>query len=448
MITNMTEGKPSTVLLKFSLPMLLSIVFQQLYNIADSVIAGKFISIDALAAVGASYPVTMIFMAIATGMNISAAVIISQFFGAKQYKQTKTAIYTSIISAVTIALILTLCGALLFSWLMQLLQTPNGIFSDCKAYLDIYIFGLGFLFLYNICTGIFTALGDSRTPLYFVIGSSVGNILLDILFVTKLHLGVPGVALATFLCQGIAAILAFICLMLRIRQLPHEGKNRYFSFPILRSIMIVSIPSILQQSFVSVGNLFIQGLVNSFDSSAILAGYSAAIKLNTFAVTSFTALGNSMSSFTAQNIGAKKPDRVKKGLRVSIWMLLIVSLIFTVAYSFFGNICANLFIDPGEADYSETLRVAMNFLKIVSPFYFVVSLKLVIDGVLRGAGAMAAFMTSTFSDLILRVVLSYLLSPVYAENGIWISWPIGWIIASIVSCLFYFFSHWQKKSFT
>lgn len=442
----MTKGNPSKVLISFTLPMLLSIVFQQMYNMADSIIAGKVLGVDALAAVGASYPITMIFMAVATGMNVGCSVVISQFFGAGRKEDTKTAIYTSMISSAVLSAILTVLGLVFIKPLISVLQTPKDIFSDCESYLAIYIAGLVFLFLYNICTGIFTALGDSKTPLRFLIASSVANIILDLVLVKRL--GVPGVAWATFICQGVAAVCSVFVLALRLKKIETQKAYPKFSAFMLKKISMVSIPSILQQSFVSVGNLFIQGLVNSF-SSAVIAGYAAAIKLNTFAVTTFTALGSSMSNFCAQNMGARNIDRIKKGYRVAIVMLLVISAIFSAVFLIFKSTLVEFFMDKSDVTLFESaLKTGIMFITIVSPFYFVVALKVATDGLLRGAGNMIAFMTSTFSDLILRVILSYIFVPFFKDTGIWLSWPIGWIISTAVSLGFYFSGKWKNINLT
>ncbi len=433
MLTDLTRGKPSSLLWRFSLPMLGSVVFQQLYNIADSVIAGNFVGEDALAAVGASYPVTMIFMAVAMGCNIGCSVVISQLFGGKRYGEMKTAVNTSFVSVLGLSLILTALGFLTCDPLLRLLRTPENIFDGGALYLKIYIGGLAFLFLYNICTGIFTALGDSRTPLYFLIASSVGNIALDLLFVITFHMGVAGVAWATFLAQGAASVLALVALLLRLRGVETQGHTAWFSAGMLRRISRVAVPSILQQSFISVGNLFIQGIVNGYGSS-VVAGYSAAIKLNTFAVTSFTTLANGVSSFSAQNIGAGKCKRVRKGFRAGVIMAAAVTLPFLILYFFFGSQMIRLFLDGNS---QEAVRAGNEFLLLVSPFYLVIAIKLVADAVLRGGGAMGYFMVATFSDLVLRVVLAFVLSPALGTAGIWISWPIGWLVAAVLSCLFY-----------
>lgn len=444
MITDMTEGSPSRVLWAFSIPMLFSVIFQQLYNVVDSVVAGQCVGPDALAAVGASYPITMIFMAVATGCNIGCSVIISQLFGGKQFGKMKTAVYTSIISVVALALLLTGLGLALCAPLMHLINTPENIFSDSALYLGIYIGGLLFLFLYNICTGIFTALGDSRTPLYFLIASSLGNIVMDLVFVQVFHMGVAGVAWATFLCQGIAAALAFFTLLRRLRTVETTERFPIFSSRMLGRISVIAIPSILQQSFISVGNLFIQGIVNSF-GSVVIAGYSAAVKLNTFALTSFTTLSNGLSSFTAQNIGGGKPHRVSKGFKAGLFMALCVALPFVIAYFFFSTQMMGIFVNTAAAP--DVVAAGDIFLRIVSPFYIVIVIKLMADGVLRGAGSMVTFMIATFTDLVLRVILAFFLSKPYGATGIWLSWPIGWVIAAILSFVFYASGVWKRNDF-
>lgn len=439
MIKDLTTGKPGSVLWSFSIPMLISVMFQQIYNIADSMLAGKFAGEDALAAVGASYPITMIFMAIAMGSNVGCSVVISQFFGGRKYREMKTAVTTTFIASFTLSAVLTVLGLIFCHPMMELIQTPENIFQDAALYLKIYIGGLIFLFLYNICTGMFNALGDSKTPLYFLIGSSVGNIILDLVFVICFHMGVAGVAWATFLAQGISSILSIVTLQKRLREIKTEKKPNVFSWNMLGKISYVAVPSILQQSFISVGNMFIQGLVNSF-GSATIAGYSAAVKLNTFAITSVTTLSNGLSSFTAQNMGAGKVERVKLGFRSGLVMVEAVSVPFFAAYFFLNDYMLRLFMNEGS---EMAMGIGTEFLRIVAPFYFVVAVKLIIDGVLRGSGAMKFFMIDTFTDLILRVVLAFVLAGKVDPAGIWLSWPIGWTLATGLAVLFYGKGVWK-----
>lgn len=338
------------------------------------------------------------------------------------------------IGSAILCLILMMIGTFGSHVLLTLIHTPENIFSDSQLYLDIYVWGLPFVFFYNIATGIFSALGDSKTPFWFLAISSTANIFVDILFVKTFRMGVAGVAWATFLCQGISCILALIFVFVRLHKIETTSKGKLFSFELFKKIAIIAVPSILQQSFISVGNIIIQSVINGFGSS-VIAGYSAAIKLNNLVITSFTTLGNGISNYTAQNIGAQKLGRVKEGFSAGRKMVWLLCIPLFLLYMFAGEILIRFFMDnPSQ----EALHTGITILRIFSPFYFVVSVKLVADGILRGAGMMKQFMIATFTDLILRVVLAFVLSgTALGATGIWCAWPIGWTIAMIFSIHFY-----------
>lgn len=430
---DLTVGKPESVLWKFCLPLFASIIFQQLYNIADSLVAGKFIGENALAAVGNSYEITLIFIAFAFGCNIGCSVIVSQFFGAKDYKNMKTSVYTAMISTAVLCAVLMLFGVLFCGNLLKLIKTPSAILNYSKLYLDIYIYGLPFMFFYNMATGIFSALGDSKTPFIFLVVSSVTNIFVDIIFVKAFNMGIAGVAWATFICQGISAVLAVIVVFLRLSKIKVLQRCPVFSFIILVKLLKIAIPSILQQSFISIGNIIIQSVINEFGAGTI-AGYSAAVKLNNLVITSFTTLANGISNFTAQNLGAGKSERIRDGFKAGLKMVWIISIPLVLLYFFAGKQLLYLFLDNPT---NTAIHTGIMFLCILSPFYFVVSTKLVADGILRGAGLMSRFMITTFTDLILRVVLAIILSKQFGSTGIWCAWPIGWSIATTLSVIFY-----------
>lgn len=438
---DLTVGKPETVLWQFCLPLFGSIIFQQLYNIADSLVAGKFIGENALASVGNSYEVTLIFIAFAFGCNIGCSVIVSQFFGAREYGKMKTAVSTACIASGLLCAVLMAIGILGCQTLLHLINTPEEAFADSKLYLDIYIWSLPFVFFYNIATGIFSALGDSRTPFAFLAVSSTANIGVDILFVTSFHMGVAGVAWATFLCQGVSCILAVSVVFLRLKKMETPEKFEWFSLPVFRKIAAIAIPSILQQSFISVGNIIIQGAINGF-GTGVMAGYSAAVKLNNLVVTSFTTLGNGISNYTAQNIGAQKLPRIREGFRAGLRLVWLLSLPLFLIYFFLGRYVLYLFLDTPT---QTAIRTGVTFLRILSPFYFVVSAKLVTDGILRGSGLMKQFMTATFIDLILRVTLALTLSRTsLGATGIWCAWPGGWFVATMFSVFFYRNGPWRE----
>lgn len=440
MATDLTKGRPERVLFKYSLPLLGSIVFQQLYNIADSVVAGKFVGENALAAVGNSYEVTLIYLSFAVGLNIGASVVTARLFGAKRTGEMKTAVNTAFLLCIAVCALLMTAGFLFAPALLRAIRTPAEIFEDTMLYLNIYTGGLLFLFLYNIATGIFASLGDSRTPFLFLAVSSVSNIILDVLFVTKLHMGIAGVAWATFLCQGVSCVLAVAALFRALAKLPHDEKPRLFSCKLLRGLVRIALPSTLQQCFISVGNILIQSIINSYGTMAI-AGYAAAVKFNNFAVMSFTTLGNGMSNFTAQNLGAQEVRRVREGYRGCLKMMAALCTLFAVLYVFFGDVVIRLFLN---AESVEARQVGEQFFRVVAPFYYAVALKLATDGVLRGAGRMNEFMIGTLVDLTLRVILAFVLSGFLGLVGVWLSWPICWVVATLLSIFFYRRARWAQ----
>ncbi|MBQ9420307.1 MAG: MATE family efflux transporter [Lachnospiraceae bacterium] len=437
---DLTTGRPEEVLWRFCLPLFGSIIFQQLYNIADSLVAGKFIGENALAAVGNSYEITLIFIAFAFGCNIGCSVIVSTYFGARQYKDMKTAVTTAMIASGAVCEVLMLGGLLFCGTLLDLIHTPEVLYADSRLYLDIYIWGLPFVFFYNISTGIFSAMGDSKTPFWFLAVSSCTNIAMDIWFVAGFHMGVAGVAWATFICQGASCILAVLFVLRRLKTVETSEKPALFSWGICKKFATVAIPSILQQSFISVGNIVIQGVINGF-GPGVMAGYSAAVKLNNLVITSFTTLGNGISNYTAQNIGAGKLGRVREGFRAGLKMIWMLSLPLVLLYFIGGKQLLYLFMSEPSA---EALHTGISFLRILSPFYFVISAKLIADGTLRGASLMGRFMVATFTDLILRVVLAIVLSKTaLGSTGIWCAWPVGWTIATCISLFFYLHGPWN-----
>ena len=431
---DLTVGKPDAVLRRFCLPLFASVIFQQLYNIADSWVAGRFIGQNALAAVGNSYEITLIFIAFAFGCNMGCSVTVSGFFGAKDYNRMKSAVYTAMLAAGIVCTCMMVSGLVFSDSLLQWIKTPEEVLAGSTQYLDIYLWGLPFLFFYNLSTGIFSALGDSRTPFMFLVISSLSNIVLDVLFVTAFQMGVSGVAWATFLCQGVSCVLAVITVLKRLRKFKSVGSAKWFDWMILKKFVSIAIPSTLQQSFISVGNIIIQSIINGFGTE-VMAGYSGAIKLNNLVITSFTTLGNGMSNYTAQNLGAGKLDRIEDGFKAGLRLVWILCLPFAFAYFFFGRNLMEFFLkEPTQAALSSGFA----FLRIVSPFYFVVAAKLVTDGILRGSGRMGQFMTATFTDLILRVILAFAFSGTALKSiGIWCAWPVGWTVATVMSLCYY-----------
>ena len=448
--TDLTIGNPGKVLIRFAIPLLISTIFQQMYTIADSVIVGRY-SVngkDAVAALGSSYPVTMIFMAVALGMCTGAGVVISHHFGAASRGKMKTAVYTSLVSAFAISIVFSVLGLLFSEFILNVLNTQRDIFDESLLYLNIYIYGMIFLFNYNICNGIFTAMGNSVIPLIFLIVSSVSNIILDYVFVTASpENGVAGVAWATFICQGVCSVVAFVVLMIKMHKIKTDEKVFVFSWGAFKDIWRLALPSVFQQSFVSIGNLFVQRCVNGFGVDVIF-GYSSAIKLNNFTITSLMTMSNGMSSFTAQNIGAGKRERVREGYKSGLAIMAAAALVFTAVYMIFSKQLIGFFLSGEEAVNEDAVNAGRIFLMIVSPFFIMAALKLTTDGVLKGGGDMRSFMIDTFTDLIIRVVLAIVLSSSFvldSEIGIWISWPIGWSVSAVMAYIFYRRGRWERN---
>lgn len=442
MIKDMTKGNPGKILFLFAIPMVLGNMFQQLYSIIDSIIVGKFIGAEALAAVGASYPITFVCITIANGAGIGCAVVIAQFFGAKKYIEVKSSIYTSLISMLVISLLILVIGYLLTENILTLMNTPYDIFKDAKVYLQIYFIGVVFLFIYNIVNSSFNSLGDSKTPLFFLIFSSLINIILDLIFVINLNMGVRGAAIATLISEGISAVLSVLFLFKRIKKIDSCKSIKLFNFSIFKSIGRIALPSILQQSIISIGNLFVQALVNSF-GSIVIAGYTAASKIDSLSILPMANMSNAVSSFSAQNIGGNKLDRVYKGYRAALKIIAVFSLVIALVIFSCGENIVGLFVNEDAS--SDVIGFGHNYLKIVSLFYFFMGFMVITNGILRAAGDMKNFLITSFINLSVRVIASYLLSIVLFENSIACAVPLGWFLASIFVYIRYKSGKWKEK---
>ena len=448
MVKNLTEGPPLKLLFFFSLPMVAGNLFQQLYNMVDTAVVGKFVGEDAVAAVGSSFPIVFLAVAVAAGLSMGCNVVISQLFGARRIHEMKTTVSTALITLGAVGLVLMLLGTLLAGPLLQLLGTDPDIMADSRTYLRIYFGGAVFLFLYNTLNGIYNALGDSRTPLYFLMTASLGNIVLDLLFVIKFQMGVAGVAWATLISQGACALVSLAVMIRRLMRLPNEEDKQGMRFPLfdpsaVRRILQIGLPSMLQQSLVSLSMMMMQGLVNSY-GKVFVAGYTAATKIDTLSLMPNMNFANAISSYTAQNIGAGKYDRVKEGLKAILFMVVVFSLIITLIIFLFGSQLLSLFLDPG--DTSGALSYGLSYMRTVSMFYILMGVLFVTNGVLRGAGDMGAFTLASMSNLFSRVTIAYALAHFIGESAIWWSIPAGWLVGSTVALLRVKSGKWKRKS--
>ena len=426
---------PGRALIVFALPMIIGNLFQQFYNMADSIIVGRFVGENALAAVGASYSFTNVFIMIAIGGGIGASVLTSQYLGAGKLREMKTSIATFLITFLVLSSLLACFGFLFNPTVMRLLKTPEDIFSDAVLYLQIYFCGLPFMFMYNVLSANFNALGKSVIPLALLIFSSVLNVFLDLFMVLKLGMGVEGVAIATVLAQGI---------LLRFLGTFHtEGRIPLFDCSMLTNGTKIAIPSIVQQSIVSIGILLTQSAVNRFGSSA-LAGYSAGMRLESLAIVPMIATGNAVSTFTAQNLGAGQKERVRQGYRTSYLIILSFSAILLIATQLFYRpiLSAFLNVESSPVAYST----GASYLRFIGFFFCFLGFKASTDGVLRGAGDVSVYMAANLVNLSIRVAVAQLCSPVWGIEFVWYAVPLGWGMNYIISYLWYRTGHWEKKN--
>lgn len=438
---SMVTGNPTKALIAFTLPMVGGNLFQQLYNIVDSMIVGNVVGEDALAAVGASTAIATLFVMIAIGTGIGCSVVISQLFGAGQLRKMKTAISTALLSILGFSIFLSVLGMVINKGILRLMGTPENIFQDASDYLQIYFYGFVFLFLYNTISAIFNALGDSTKPLLFLAFSSILNIGLDWYFVSVLQMGVKGAAWATLIAQAISALLCLGFMMRKIHSFQTEEFAKY-DVSMLKRMVTVAIPTIVQQSIVSIGMLMVQSVVNRFGST-FLAGYTAAIKIDGIAITPMVAVGNAASTYVAQNMGAKKPERIGQGYRICLIMAAGIGVLIAVLLHFTGREFIGLFMD--SANSAEAISIGAQYLSIVSLFYFVMGLMNVSGGILRGAADMKWFLACSLCNLAARVILTYALAD--ATAGMIIMWanPIGWTIGLGIAVFRYFQGGWKNK---
>lgn len=440
---DMTTGSPGKTLFFFAIPMVLGNLFQQLYNIIDSLIVGNYVGADALAAVGASTSIVMLFVAVVSGLCIGGSVVIGQLFGANLHDKVKSSISTMLITSLVLSLILTALGILLTNPILHLMNTPEHIMKDAAAYLNIYFGGLVFLFLYNSLTAVFNALGDSKTPLVFLGFSSVLNVILDLYFVRGLSMGVPGVAIATVIAQGFSAVLCFIWLRFRLRKILENERGKFFDKELLKLICAMAIPSCLQQSIVSLGFVGVQALVNRYGGN-FMAGYTAAIKIDAIAILPMVNVGNAVSNFTAQNMGAGKIERVKSGLRAGVLLSGAIALLVSVLLIFWGDVFIGAFVDT--ASNPEVIATGESYLHVVGVCYIIMGTMNNFNGVLRGAGDVRQTFINTLCNFVTRLALAYGLAGVIGPSAIWYSIPIGWAVSLVMGIWRYRSGKWKTKA--
>lgn len=436
------QEKPLKALLIFAFPMIIGNLFQQFYTMVDSVVVGRFVSEHALAAVGASYSLTNVFISIAIGGGVGASVLTSRYFGSREYRKMKTSVTTAMLSFLMVSLILGGIGLFFGQEIMKLLNTPENILEQATEYLNIYFLGLPFLFMYNILSAMFNALGRSKIPLYLLIFSSVFNIVLDVVFVREFHMGVAGVAWATLIAQGISAVVAFLLFVREMKQYQGEKGDTRFDKEEFSRMSRIALPSILQQSTVSIGMMLVQSVVNSFGAE-MLAGFSAAMRIESICIVPMAAMGNVMSSFTAQNLGAGKQERVVKGYHTGYGIVFGFGMILCVILEFFYQPLIGMFL--GEEGTALAMSTGTDYLRFIGWFFTFIGLKMITDGLLRGAGDMKMFTVANLVNLSIRVIMAVTLAPVFGIAMVWYAVPVGWAANYVISFLEYRTGKWRKK---
>ena len=438
-----TTGNVARHIFNFTLPMLLGNVFQQLYNIVDSIIVGKVLGKEALASVGASFPIIFTLIALLIGIGSGFSIVIAQFYGAKDIDRVKRSIDTMYIFLFISGFIVSILGVYFSEDFFKLLQLPEELIPEATSYLNIYMSGMILFFGFNGTSSVLRGLGDSRTPLYFLILASILNIIFDLLFVIVFKWGVAGAAWATVLAQGIAFIAAILYLNKNHKIMKFSLSKLKFDKELFYKSLKIGLPSGLQQTFVAAGMMTLLGIVNGFGTD-VIAAYTAAGRIDSLAMMPAMNFSQAVSAFVGQNLGANKIDRVKKGFKVTFIMSNIFCLAMTALIVIFGGDLMRLFTSD-----SKVIEIGQNYLIIVSSFYLIFSSMFTIHGVLRGAGdTLIPMFITLFSLWIIRIPAAYILSDKIGSDGIWWSIPMGWVIGMSFSYIYYRTGRWKTKAIT
>ncbi len=435
-----TSGNVTKQILSFSAPLVLGSVFQNFYNIIDSIVVGKFLGKEALAAVGASFPVIFTLTSLVIGIGSGASTVLSQYFGAKDMKNVGKTIDTIFVFLFAAAVVVTFVGIALSGFIFRMIGLPDEIIPQSKVYMNIYLSGTFLLFGFNGVSSVLRGLGDSKTPLWFVVIATVLNTLLDLLFVGVFGWGVGSVAVATILAQGFSFIGAVIYLNRTHPIIRVSIKNIRFDRGIFRSCARIGLPTGFQQSFVSLGMMAVMGIVAGFGTDAV-AAYTAALRIDSFAKMPSVAFSSALATFTGQNLGAFRTDRVRQGLRSTLVISALYSILVTVLIVLFGQGLMTLFSsDPA------VVKIGQDYLLIVTSFYILFSLMFSYNGLLRGAGAtFVPMLTTLFTLWLVRVPLSVWLAAKFGVNGVWWALPVSWGLGCVITLLYYFTGWWKNK---
>lgn len=425
---DLTQGSIRGGLIRFSLPLIAGNLLQQFYNIADTLIVGRFLGNVALAAVGSAFSLMVLLTSLVLGLCMGSGVVFSQLYGEGSRERLKTAIANAFVFIAILSLALTAASYALLNAFLSLLRVPQEAIPDIMAYLSVVFSGIFFTFLYNFFSAVLRSVGNSLAPLLFLLVSTVVNIALDLVFVLVFKWGVSGAAWATVIAQILSALGIGLYFLLRLPELRPKRENIRFSKPLLSRIASVSVLTSVQQSIMNFGILMIQSLVNSF-GIATMAAFAAGVKIDSFAYSPAQDFANGFATFVAQNTGAGKPDRVRQGIREAALLSLGFCAIVSALVFVFARPLLTIFIDPGE---SAILDIGVHYLRVEGVFYVGIGMLFLLYAIYRGLEQAGMSVVLTVISLGLRVVLAYAFAPRFGVTAIWLSIPIGWFIADIV----------------
>lgn len=437
---DLTTGHEGKSILLFTLPMLIGALFQQLYNTADSIIVGQFIGKEAMAAVSGANPIMFLLTSFLTGITLGFSILVSQYYGSKNMDKVRKTIDTTYIFVFIASILITVLGIFLCVPILKLMNTPQDLIQSSKIYLIIIFAGTIFSAGYNSISAILRGVGDSKNPLYFLIISTILNIILDIVFIIYLNIGIAGAALATIIAQGASFIFSIIYLNKKHKVINIRIKEIQFNNHIFKKGLKLGIPSAIQQMLFSFGNITLQSLVNSYGASA-MAAFGAGLKIESFISLPIINLGAAISTFVAQNKGAKKFDRIKNGLKYSVYMSIVMAISVAILFNLFAKELVMMF----NSD-NEVLQIGSRYLNTIGPFFIFICISFMLTSAIKGAGnAIFPLISSMVSLWLARLPGAYFFSNLLGVDGIWIGIPVGWIIGFIITLIYYRKANWNKE---
>ncbi|PKP22656.1 MAG: MATE family efflux transporter [Bacteroidetes bacterium HGW-Bacteroidetes-21] len=437
---DLTTGKEGRVILGFAWPMLLGNVFQQLYSVVDSIVVGNFLGKEALSAVGASFPIIFSLISLIVGLSIGFNVVISQYFGAKNIPMVRKTIDTMNIMLIVASVIITTVGLIFNHDIFRLINLPPDIMPQATEYLDVYFIGIFFFFGFNGVAAILRGLGDSKTPLVFLVVATLLNIVLDLVFIVVMGWGVGSAAWATIISQGLVFLYSVYYLNKNHKLIQIKFRSLSYDSYIMKKTLAIGLPTGIQQTFVSLGMLALQGIVNKFGTN-VIAAYSAVSRLDSFASLPAMTLSAALSTFVGQNLGAGKIDRIRKGYVSTLKFTMLITITMSLLIVIFPEALMRIF-NPEQGVISEGVK----YLHIVSFFYLFFTLMFVNNGLLRGAGdTLIPMFITVFSLWVIRIPIAWYLSGIFGPVGIWWSIPLAWLFGMTFSYIYYLTGRWKTK---